>query len=78
MQTMSLTVELPKMDVLFLEEYVKQHQRSMSGLITDLIEQFRAREQYALHREIHEILGIVPADVDAKQEYYDYLEEKYR
>ncbi|GAK53146.1 hypothetical protein U14_04406 [Candidatus Moduliflexus flocculans] len=78
MQTMSLTVELPKIDVLFLEEYVKQHQLSMSGLISDLIEQFRASEQYVLHPEIHEILGIVPGDVDAKQEYYDYMEKKHQ
>lgn len=78
MQTMLLTVELPKMDVLFLEEYVKQHQLSMSGLMTDLIEQFRASEQYVLHPDIHEILGIVSEHLDAKEVYARHIQEKHQ
>lgn len=78
MQTMSLTIELPRMDALFLEEYAKQHQLSISGCIADLIEQVRAKEQYALHPEIYEILGIVPDDLDAKEIYYQHIQEKHR
>lgn len=78
MQTMSLTIELPKMDVIFLKEYAIRHNMTISKVVDDLIQQFQRSEEYVLHPDIQKLSGIVPADVDAKQEYYDYLEEKYR
>jgi hypothetical protein len=78
MEIMPLTIELPKVDVLFLEEYAKQYQLSISEFIYSLIEQFRASGKYVLHPEIHEILGLLPEDLDAKEAYARHIQEKHR
>ena len=34
-------------------------------------------EEYELHPDIEQLKGLIPPDVDAQQEYYDYLEKKH-
>lgn len=78
METMSFTIELPKTEATFLKDYARRHRITISQLMDYLIEQLQQSEEYVLHPDIQKFSGIVPGDVDAKQEYYEYLEEKYR
>lgn len=78
METTSVTIELPKAEAMFLKEYTVRHKITISQLIDYLIEQLQQAEEYVLHPEIHEILGIIPDDLDAKEVYYQHIQEKHR
>lgn len=78
METMPLTIELPKVKVTFLKEYATRHNITVSKLMDYLVKQFQQSEEYNLHPDIRKFSGIIPEGVDAKQEYHKYLEEKYR
>lgn len=105
METMTVTIELPKTEATFFKEYAKRHHFTISELIDLYIKQLQLSEQlfassrtdreveaeleqhagvippdvdYVLHPDIKKLSGIVPGDIDAKKEYYEYLEEKYR
>ena len=34
-------------------------------------------EEYELHPDIEQLKGLILPDIDARQEYYDYLEKKH-
>ena len=34
--------------------------------------------EYGYHPEIEKFSGIIPSDIDAEKEYYEYLEEKHK
>lgn len=72
-----LTLRLNRRLIKQAKEYAAQHNISVSELV----------ETYFLHLEgnkgpnhtplVQRLTGILPADVDVKKEYEDYLEEKY-
>jgi len=35
-------------------------------------------ENYSYHPDIEKGSGLIPKDIDAQKEYYDYIEEKHR
>jgi hypothetical protein len=78
METIELTIQLPKTEAQLLKDYAQQDHLTISEFVDRLIQQFQRTKEYSLHPEIEAISGILPSDLDAKQEYYDYLEEKYR
>lgn len=78
MQTKQLTVQLPEMEINFLEDYANRHQITVSKVIDYLIEQLQISEKYVLHPDIEKHSGILPKDIDAEKEYYGYLEEKHK
>ena len=42
------------------------------------VEEVEDKDLEGIHPELREFIGIIPQQVDAKEEYYKYLEEKYR
>lgn len=68
-ETLPITIHIAKPKMSFLKDYSKRHQISTSQLIDDLIEQLRISEEYQLHPQIREISGLLPAEIDGKDEY---------
>jgi len=86
METMTVTIELPKTEAPFFKEYAKRHRFTISELIDLYIKQLQLSEQlFASSRrdadieaELEQHAGVIPPGVDVVREYHEYLEEKYK
>jgi len=78
MNLAKLTIELPAAEAIFLEEYAKRHKITIEEIFEQFIKQLRMYENYSFHPDIQKFAGIVPKDIDARREYYEYLEEKHK
>jgi len=78
MNPSKLTIELPQPEVTFLEEYAARHATTVAKLIEQFIKQLKMSEKYSFHPDIQKFAGMVPKDIDARREYYEYLEEKHK
>ncbi|MDA0196242.1 MAG: DUF6364 family protein [Bacteroidetes bacterium] len=81
-----LTLKLDKLVIDKAKEYASSHQRSLSRLIESYLKSLVDKEYNRVDNDI-EISPFVksmqtgvklPADFDYKQEYGDYLAEKYK
>ena len=81
-----LTLKLDKLVIDKAKEYASSHQRSLSRLIESYLKSLVDKEYKPVDNDI-EISPFVksmktgvklPADIDYKQEYGDYLAEKYK
>lgn len=81
-----LTLKLDKLVIDKAKEYASSHQRSLSRLIESYLKSLIDKEHKHVDNDI-EISPFVksmqtgvklPADFDYKQEYGDYLAEKYK
>ena len=77
-KTIPLTIQLPQPEVTFLENYASRHRLTVANVIDYFIEQLHTIEHYELHPDVAQIRGLLPQAIDARKEYYDYLEEKHR
>ena len=77
-KTIPLTIRLPQPDVSFLENYANRHQITIAAIIDYFVEQLQVIERYELHPDVAQLRGLLPPTIDARQEYYDYIEEKHR
>lgn len=81
-----LTLKLDKLVIDKAKEYASSHHRSLSRLIESYLKSLIDKEYKRVdnHIEISSFVksmqtGVkLPADFDAKQEYGDYLAEKYK
>jgi hypothetical protein len=74
-----LTVRLPEQNLDYLKRYAAEH----GVTVTDVLERFLARlregaEEQAIHPEVQKVVGLIPADIDARALYYEHLMEKHR
>ncbi len=77
METTKLTIRLPRRHVEFAKAYAKAHGITVTEFIDRLLWRLQASEKTELHPEVEAISGIVPPDVDAGSEYYQYLMAKH-
>ena len=84
-ETIPLIIRLPQPEVAFLERYAARHRFSISEIIDIYIKQLQVAEQLfasakdaEIEAEFQQHAGVIPSDIDVRQEYYDYLEEKYK
>ena len=85
-ETIPLTIQLPKPEISFLEDYAKRHRFSIAELIDLYIKQLQLSEQFfassgrddAIDAELEQHAGVIPPSVDVVKEYHEYLEEKYK
>jgi hypothetical protein len=74
-----LTVRLAEDNLDFVKRYAAEH-----GLtVTDVLERYLSRlrasgGKHRIHPSVKAISGIVPADVDVRALYHEYLLEKHR
>jgi len=77
METMKLTVRLPKRDLEFAKRYAKAHRIT----VTELIDRYLRSLQNGtgtVHREVEKISGLIPAEVDVKAEFHEHALRKHR
>ena len=84
-ETVPLTIRLPQPEVRFLENYASRHRFSVAELFSLYIKQLQFVEQMSasslndaeIEAELAQHAGVIPPEIDVRQEYYDYLEEKH-
>lgn len=77
METVKLTVRLPKKDVDLAKEYAQAHRITVTELIGLFLRSLRGGTSM-IHPEVEKISGLVSATVDAKAEHRQHVLEKDR
>ena len=75
--TTKLTVRLPRQDVEFAKSYAKAHGLTVTEVIDRYLRRMRALEEQEPSPELDFLTGLVPADVDAENEYRRHVENKH-
>ena len=78
MPTRKLTVRLPEEDIDFAKKFAARHGLTLTELIDRYFKQLQSRQDRRLHPDIIHFSGIIPLDVDTKNEYAAAMEEKHR
>ncbi len=78
MDKTQITIQLPESEVDFLEKYTKRNNITISELIDQYIQQLQISERYSHHPDVKKNAGIIPNDINAQKEYYNYIEEKHQ
>jgi hypothetical protein len=77
METVKLTVRLPKNDLDFAKQYAQAHRITVTELIDRYLKSLRGGTG-TIHPEVERISGLIPVTVDAEADYRDHVLEKYR
>ena len=77
METVKLTVRLPKSDLEFAKQYAQAHRITVTELIDRYLRSLRGGTG-AVHPEVEKISGLIPAEVDARAEYREHILAKHR
>ncbi len=77
METVKLTVRLPKSDLEFAKQYAQAHRITVTELIDRYLRSLRGGIG-EIHPEVEKISGLIPAEVDARAEYREHALRKYR
>ena len=74
-----MTIRLPGEILLFAQNYAKESRISLSELVLRYFKQLKKSfsERDELPESVRDIVGILPADVDAEAAYHGHLAEKY-
>lgn len=75
MKTMELTVQLPETEAHALETYAQEQSISVDELLARYARRLQHR---APHPANVKFTGTVPANVDARKEYREHIENKHR
>jgi len=79
METVKLTVRLPKNDLEFAKQYAQAHRITVTELIDRYLRSLRGGTG-VVHPEVEKITGLIPQDldIDGKAEYRSHVLKKYR
>ncbi len=77
METVKLTVRLPKNDLDFAKQYAQAHRITVTELIDRYLRSLRGGTG-TIHPEVEKISGLIPATVDAKADFREHALEKHR
>ena len=77
METVKLTVRLPKSDLEFAKRYAQAHHITVTELIDQYLKSLRGGAG-AIHPEVEKISGLISAEVDARAEYREHALRKHR
>ena len=70
METVKLTVRLPKRDLEFARKYAQEHRITVTELIGRYLRRLQTERPSAIHPEVERISGLVPGDVDVEALYH--------
>ncbi|HVT61743.1 MAG TPA: DUF6364 family protein [Thermoanaerobaculia bacterium] len=76
-ETVKLTVRLPKRDIEFAKQYAQAHRITVTELIDRYLRSLQTGTG-SIHPEVEKISGLIPAEVDARTEYLDHTLRKHR
>ena len=77
METVKLTVRLPKSDLDFAKQNAQAHRMTVTELIDRYLRALRGGSE-AIHPEVEKISGLIPPAVDARAEYHEHVLRKHR
>ncbi len=78
MTTRTLRIQIPEEDAEFVESYAKKHGKSVDEMLDQFIKELQQQESRHLHPEVQKITGILPEDVDVREEYYRHIRGKHQ
>nr|WP_301289563.1 DUF6364 family protein [Natronocella acetinitrilica] len=76
-ETTKLTIRLPRQDVEFAKTYAKAHGLTVTEVIDRYLRRMRALETHQPSPDLDFITGLIPADLDAEDEYRRHLTNKH-
>ena len=78
MPTRKLTVRLPEEEIEFAKNYASNHGITLTELIDRYFKQLRLPSAGDLHPDILRFSGIIPSDIDSRNDYLNAIEDKHR
>lgn len=76
-ETTKLTIRLPRRDIEFAKAYAKAHGLTVTEVIDRYLRHMRSLEKYSPDPALDAITGLVPADVDAAEEFRRHAIDKH-
>jgi Family of unknown function (DUF6364) len=77
METVKLTVRLPKGHLEFAKQYAQKHRITVTELIDRYLRSLRDGTG-AIRSEVEDIAGLIPPEVSARAEYREHVLGKHR
>lgn len=77
METVKLTIRLPKEDLEFAKQYARNHGLTVTELLDRFLRHLRTPSHTPVHPEVEKITGLIPPEVNVLTEYHDYLAHKH-
>jgi hypothetical protein len=77
METVNLTIQLPKKDLEFAERYAREHQITVSELFDRCLRHLQAAPPIPIHPDVQAMSGLVPAEVEAEAQYHEHISRKH-
>ena len=77
METVKLTIRLPKEDLEFAKQYARTHGLTVTELVDRFLRHLRTLSHKPIHSEVEKITGLIPSEVNVLAEYHDYLAHKH-
>lgn len=77
METIELTVRLPKKNLDFAERYAREHQMTVDELIARYLQRLQTGPKITIHPDVQAITGLIPAEVDGEAVYKEHLLQKH-
>lgn len=77
MDTVKLTIRLPRGDLEFAKGYAREHGITVTEFIDRYLRRMRALEGGTPVAELEAIMGLVPSDVDVESEHRRHRLEKH-
>jgi hypothetical protein len=78
MQREKLTIRLPKQNLDFVKHYAAEHHLTVTEVIDRYLSRLRQQQYPMIHPDVESISGLVPSDIDAKQDYHEHILQKHR
>lgn len=78
MKTAKMTIRLTEGELAFAKRYARTNGLSLTGLIHRYLGRISQVESGGIPREVRNVAGIVPSQVDAKADYKEHLIRKHR
>ncbi|MBC8527637.1 MAG: hypothetical protein H8D22_12430 [Candidatus Cloacimonetes bacterium] len=78
MKTNGLSVSLPDSELRFIKEYARTHGLTVSELIIRYIKKLHKHQPGTIHPDIQNITGILPVNINYRDEYIAHILEKHK
>lgn len=76
-ESTKLTIRLPTQHVEYVKAYAKAHGLTVTEVIDRFLRRMQALDEQAPSAELNAITGLVPNDIDAREDYRRHVLEKH-
>lgn len=78
METHKLTVRLPADEVAFVKRYARQHGVTVTEVLHRYLDRLRNAGEHEIHPDVAGLAGILPGDMDVRDEYLRAMQDKHQ